>query len=202
MKNIEKILSDAGIELTEEQKATVKKEVSENYRTISDYEKQVKKTEDAEADRDDWKKQFDDAQEKIKGFDGVDIESLNKQIEQLKKDAETARTDAEKRITERDQRDYLNAEFKKLGIESERVKKSLMADIMGEDGLKWKDGSYMGLADYLSKENEKDHFYQTDEEKKEEELKGKASGGAPKFTDKTESKKEPPKEVKEVPKIW
>ena len=77
MKNFEKILADAGIELTEEQKATIKKEVSENYRTISDYEKQVRKTEGAEEERDNWKKQFDDAQEKIKGFDGVNVEELN-----------------------------------------------------------------------------------------------------------------------------
>lgn len=202
MKNIEKILSDAGIEMTEDQKATIKKEVSENYRTISDYEKQVKKTEDAEADRDDWKKQFDDAQEKIKGFDGVNVEELNKQIEQLKADAETAKADAEKRITERDQRDYLNAEFDRLNITSERTRKSLMADIMGEDGLKWKDGSYMGLKDYLAKENEKDHFYKTEEEAHLEEQQSKAENNAPKFTDKAETKKEPAKEVKKVPVVF
>lgn len=62
-----------------------------------------------------------------------------------------------------------------------------MADIMSEDGLKWKDGAFMGLSDFLSKENEKDHFYQTEDEKKaaankaaEEEAKQKAAGSAPK----------------------
>ena len=62
-----------------------------------------------------------------------------------------------------------------------------MADIMGEDGLKWKDGAFMGLSDYLEKENEKDHFYQTEDEKKaaadkaaEEEAKQKAAESAPK----------------------
>ena len=30
---------------------------------------------------------------------------------------------------------------------------------IGEDGLKWKDGAFMGLSDYLARENEKDHFY-------------------------------------------
>ena len=95
---------------------------------------------------------------------------------------------ATKQILERDQRDYLKGEFDKLKIESGRVRDSLMREIMGEDGLKWKDGAFMGLSDYLAKENEKDHFYQTEAEKAEAEAKDKAAGSAPKFTDKSEGK--------------
>jgi len=195
MKNIEQILKEAGIEVTDEQKAAVNKAVTENYRTINDYNNQVKKTEKAEGERDTLQKQYDDAQETIKGFDGVDLEKLNKDIADWKERAEKAERDAATKILQRDQRDYLNAEFEKLGITSERTRKSLMADIMGEDGLKWKDGAFMGLSDYLKAENEKDHFYQTEEEKKaatekaaEEEAKQKAAGSAPKFTDKSEGR--------------
>ena len=53
----------------------------------------------------------------------------------------------------------------------------------------------MGLSDYLAKENEKDHFYQTEDEKKdaaekaaEEEAKQKFAASAPKFTDRSEGK--------------
>lgn len=169
------------------------------------------------ADRDDWKKkaeaaeekeetlkqQLKDAQDTIKGFDGVDIEKLNKDIADYRERAEKAEKDAKAQILQRDQRDYLNAEFDKLGIESERTRKSLAAEIMGEDGLKWKDGAFMGLSDFLAKENEKDHFYQTKEEKDEAATKEKAAGDAPKFTDKSGPKNEPPKsEPKTVPKLW
>ena len=84
-----------------------------------------------------------------------------------------------------------------------------MADIMGDDGLKWKNGAFMGLSDYLAKENEKDHFYQTEDEKKaaadkaaEEEAKQKAAGSAPKFTDKSEPKQDPAKDTSPIPVIF
>ena len=43
MKNIETILKDAGLEVTAEQLAAIDKEVKENYKTITDYEKQKDK---------------------------------------------------------------------------------------------------------------------------------------------------------------
>lgn len=161
-----------------------------------------KKLETAETKIGTLEGQLEDAQKTIKGFDGVDVEKLNKDIADWKERAEKAERDAEAKILQRDQRDYLNAEFDKLGISSERTRKSLMSDIMGDDGLKWKDGSFLGLSDYLSKENEKDHFYKTEEEKQEEEAKQKAADGVPKFTDKSEPKTDQKEEKKPVPKIW
>lgn len=195
MKNIEQILKEAGIEVTDEQKAAINKAMPENYKTIAEFDKQVKKTEKAESERDALQKQYDDAQETIKGFDGVDVEKLKKDIAEWKERAEKAEKDAADQILKRDQRDYLNAEFDKLGIKSERTRKSLMNDIMGEDGLKWKNDSFQGLSDYLKQENEKDHFYETDadkkaaeEEAKAQEEKDKAAGTAPKYTDRSEGK--------------
>lgn len=209
MKNIEQILKDAGVELTDDQKTAINAAVTENYRTKSDYDKQVKKLETAEADRDTYKGQLDTANETLERFKDIDPDKQAAEIEKYKQAAKEAQETASKQILERDQRDYLNAEFEKLGITSERTRKSLMTDIMGEDGLKWKDGAFMGLSDYLAKENEKDHFYQTEDEKKaeadkaaEEEAKQKAADGAPKWTDKSEPKKEPAADPKSVPKIW
>ncbi|MCI9082829.1 MAG: hypothetical protein HFI70_11170 [Lachnospiraceae bacterium] len=202
MKNIEQILKDAGIEVTDEQKAAVVGAVKENYKTIADYDKQVKKTEAAETDRDAYKGQLDTANETLEKFKDIDPEKQAAEIEKYKQAAKEAQDTAAKQILQRDQRDYLNGEFEKLGIASDRTRKSLMADIMGEDGLKWKDGAFMGLSDYLAKENEKDHFYQTEAEKAEAEAKEKAAGSAPKFTAQSEGKKEPAAEPKSVPKIW
>lgn len=209
MKNIEQILKEAGIEVTDEQKAAVNKAVTENYRTVADYDKQVRKTEKAEADRDTYKGQLDTANETLEKFKDIDPDKQAAEIEKYKQAAKEAQETASKKIQERDQRDYLKGEFDKLGIESGRVRDSLMREIMGEDGLKWKDGAFMGLSDYLAKENEKDHFYQTEDEKKavaekaaEEEAKQKAAGSAPKFTDKSEPKHEPHKGETKVPLIF
>lgn len=202
MKNIEQILKDAGLEVTEEQKTVINQAVSENYKTIADYNKQSRKLENAETDRDDWKSQYEDAQETLKGFDGVDLEKMNNDIADWKKRAEDAEKNAQAQILRRDQMDYLKAEFDKLEIKSDRTRKSLMADIMGEDGLKWKDGAFMGLSDYLSKENEKDHFYQTEEEKEAAAEAEKAAKRAPKFTEKSDPKKQEPSGKPDVPTIF
>ena len=186
MKNIEQILKDAGVEVTDEQKAAIVSEVGKNYRTSTDYDRQAKKLESAESDRDTYKGQLDAANETLEKFKDIDPEKQAAEIEKYKQAAKEAQETASKQILQRDQRDYLNAEFEKLGISSDRTRKSLMSDIMGEDGLKWKDGAFMGLSDYLAKENEKDHFYQTEDEKKaaadkaaEEEAKQKAARSAP-----------------------
>ncbi len=188
MKNIEQILKEAGVELTDDQKAAVNAAVTENYKTIAEFEKQAKKLTAAEADRDNYKGQLDTANETLEKFKDIDPEKQAEEIQKYKQAAKEAQDMATKQILERDQRDYLKGEFDKLKIESGRVRDSLMREIMGEDGLKWKDGAFMGLSDYLAKENEKDHFYQTEAEKAEAEAKEKAAGSAPKFTDKSTGK--------------
>lgn len=195
MKNIEQILKDAGLEVTEEQLASVNKAVGENYKTVADYNKQVKKTETAESDRDNLKEQLSTANDTLEKFKDIDPDKIASEIEGYKQQIADAESKAAAQNTERDQRDYLRAEFDKLGIASERIRNSLAREIMGEDGLKWKNGAFMGLSDYLAGENEKDHFYQTEEEKQaaaqqEEtaEQQKAAASNAPKFTEKSEGK--------------
>lgn len=202
MKNIEQILKEAGIEVTDEQKAAVNAAVTENYKTIAEFDKQAKKLTAAEADRDNYKGQLDTANETLEKFKDIDPEKQAEEIQKYKQAAKEAQDMAAKQILERDQRDYLKGEFDKLKIESGRVRDSLMREIMGEDGLKWKDGAFMGLSDYLSKENEKDHFYQTEAEKAEAEAKEKAAGSAPKFTDKSEPKQASAKDTSPAPVIF
>lgn len=202
MKNIEQILKEAGIEVTDEQKAAVNAAVTENYKTIAEFEKQAKKLTAAEADRDTYKGQLDTANETLEKFKDIDPEKQAEEIQKYKQAAKEAQDMAAKQILERDQRDYLKGEFDKLKIESGRVRDSLMREIMGEDGLKWKDGAFMGLSDYLAKENEKDHFYQTEAEKAEAEAKEKAASSAPKFTAQSEPKQTPAKDTSPAPVIF
>lgn len=43
MQNYEQILAELGIEVPEDKKSDLKKKMSENYKTVADYDKQVKK---------------------------------------------------------------------------------------------------------------------------------------------------------------
>ena len=42
MKNIIQIIKDAGLEITDEQKKTIEDAVKENYKSVSDYDKQTR----------------------------------------------------------------------------------------------------------------------------------------------------------------
>ena len=78
MKNIEAILKDAGLEVTAEQLAAIDKEVKENYKTVTDYEKQKDKLTAAE----DKVKTLTESLDKFKD---VDADKLNSEIAELKK---------------------------------------------------------------------------------------------------------------------
>lgn len=105
MKNIETILREAGIEVTEEQLAKIKPAVNENYKPIADYEKQKEKL-------DVTQKTLTETQEALKAFEGVDVDGFKKQIGDLqtkiadseealkKKDAEYAAQLAERDFTD------------------------------------------------------------------------------------------------------
>ena len=100
MKNFETILSDAGVELTEEQKATITKEMAENYKTVADWQKQHDKVQNLED-------QLKTTKESLAKFDGVDADALNKQISDLKADLEQKDKDYQAQIADRDFQDML-----------------------------------------------------------------------------------------------
>lgn len=158
MQNIDTILGEFGLEIPADKKEAFRVKFHENYKTVSDYDR-------LKTDCDSWKEKAETAEETLKSFEGIDPQNIQKELDDWKEKAQNAEKEAQKQILRRDQRDYLKEEFDKLGIESPRIRDSLMREIMGEDGLKWKNGAFMGLSDYLSKENEKEHFYQTQEEK-------------------------------------
>lgn len=203
MKNIEQILKEAGIEVTDEQKAAVNAAVTENYKTIAEFDKQAKKLTAAEADRDNYKGQLDTANETLEKFKDIDPEKQAEEIQKYKQAAKEAQEAADKRILQRDQRDWVNKQFDEIGVTATHTREYYAGKVMDEkDGLKWKNGEFVGFKDYISKENERDHFYRTEAEKAEAEAKEKAAGSAPKFTDKSEPKQTPAKDTSPAPVIF
>lgn len=191
MQKLIETLKEFGIEIPAEKQAEVKKALSEHYKNAAEHGKTVTKLED---ERDKWKKRAETAEETLRSFEGIDPEKIQKELDDWKEKAQTAEKNAQAQLLQRDQKDFLKSEFDRIGIKSERTRKSLMADIMGEDGLKWKDGKFMGLDDYLKTENEKDHFYQTQEEKELEDKRQGATSKVPKFTEPSKGKAPKPDE--------
>ena len=172
MQNIEAILSELGIEVPAEKKAELTKKVSENYVTKAEHEKKLGR---AETDRDAWKEKAETAENTLKGFEGVDLETMQRELSDWKKKAEDAEKNAQEQIYQRDFNDALKTELEGVKFSSDAAKRAIMAEIK-ESGRKLKDGRILGLNDLISQMKEKDASAFIDEEQQ------KAQQNAARFT--------------------
>ncbi len=152
MQNIIDILKELGIEVPEDKTADLNKKVAENYKTVAEH---TRKLEKAEADRDNYKSQFETAQETLKGFEGVDLNTMNQQLADYKKKAEDAEKEYNAKIAERDFEDALKTEMENYKFSSGAAKKAVMAQIR-EKGLKVSNGKILGLNDLFDQIKEED----------------------------------------------
>ena len=106
MKNIETILSEVGIELTDEQKKAIVDGVAENYKTINDWQKQVDKVSNLT-------QQLTTTKDELKKFDGVDADGLKKQISDLEAKLKAADDDYQKKMSDRDFNDLVKSAITK-----------------------------------------------------------------------------------------
>lgn len=139
---------------------------------------------DLTGERDDYKARLETAETTLKGFEGIDPEKIQQEIQSYKQKAEDAEKDFAKKILQRDQSDWLKGKLDEYGVASPYARKQLIAEITDEtSGLKWKDGAFMGLDDYMKSAKEKDgNLYQTAEEKAAAEKAAAEAAKAPKFT--------------------
>lgn len=172
MQNIEAILAELGIEVPSDKKGDLTKKVSENYVTKAEHEKKIGK---AETERDNWKSKAETAEETLKKFDGVDLETMQTELNNWKQKAETAAKDYEQKIYERDFSDALKTELESVKFSSDAAKRAVTAEIK-ESGLKLKDGKILGLSDLIGQIKERDASAFVDEEQE------KAKQQAARFT--------------------
>ncbi|ENY96827.1 MULTISPECIES: phage scaffolding protein [Enterocloster] len=135
--------------LTEEQISFV---MAENGK---DLKKLQKENDNLSADRDTWKEKAEAAETTLKGFEGVDLETMQKELSDWKQKATEAEKKAQEQIYERDFADALKTEFEGIKFSSEAAKRAIMAEVK-EAGLKLKDGKILGLNDLISQMKEKD----------------------------------------------
>ena len=140
-----------------------------------DIKKLQKENGTLESDRDNWKQRAETAEETLKKFDGVDLETMQTELNAWKQKAETAEKDYEQKIYERDFSDALKTELESVKFSSDAAKRAVMAEIK-ESGLKLKDGKILGLSDLIGQIKEKDASAFVDEEQE------KAKQQAARFT--------------------
>lgn len=172
MQNIEAILAELGIEVPSDKKGDLTKKVSENYVTKAEHEKKIGK---AETERDNWKSKAETAEETLKKFDGVDLETMQTELNNWKQKAETAAKDYEQKIYERDFSDALKTELESVKFSSDAAKRAVMSEIK-ESGVKLKDGKIIGLSDVINQIKERDASAFVDEQQQ------KAQQQAARFT--------------------
>ena len=135
--------------LTEEQISFV---MAENGK---DLKKLQKENDNLTSERDTWKEKAEAAETTLKGFEGVDLETMQKELSDWKQKAADAEKNAQEQLYERDFSDALKTEFEGIKFSSEAAKRAIMAEVKAS-GLKLKDGKILGLNDLLSQMKEKD----------------------------------------------
>ncbi|MCI9201532.1 MAG: hypothetical protein HFI03_14340 [Lachnospiraceae bacterium] len=106
MADIFEMLKEAGVEIPADKKDAFNKEFRRTYKSEGEISKV---TEKLEADRDNWKQRAETAEETLKKFDGVNLETMQTELATWKQKAETAQAEYDKKIAERDFEDILKS---------------------------------------------------------------------------------------------
>ena len=145
MQNIIEICKEYGLEVPADKQSEFTKKVAENYLTKAEHEKKIGKL---ETDRDTWKEKAETAENTLKGFEGVDLDKVQRELADWKDKAEKAEENAKQQIYERDFSDALKTELESVKFSSEAAKRDVMSQIKAAE-LKLKDGKILGLSDLI-----------------------------------------------------
>ena len=158
-------LEKIGLEITDEQKESIKKSMGEELYSKQELDKKIGKV---EAERDNYKERAETAEGTLKGFEGKDFDEITKDRDEWKKKAEQAEQDFNAKIAERDKNDLLEKAFKDVKFSSESAKKAVMADIAASVTVQ--DGKLIGFNDLLedAKKNDAGAFVDEQEQKSEQ----------------------------------
>lgn len=131
MQNYEKILEELGIEIQEDKKADLKKKMSENYKTVADYNKQVEK-------KDEYKTSLDEVQSKLADLEKEDVDGLKTKITTLTQelaDEKEARAKEAKQTELRDKvKDFLSDKKFVNAITEDSIRSQMIQKLEEENG--------------------------------------------------------------------
>lgn len=170
MKNIEAILAEFQIEIPEDKKADFLKAVGENYKTVSDWQKQKDKV-------DDLTTRLQTAEDGLKKFEGVDAEKLNQQILDLNKKLDDQKSAYESKIADRDFHDMVDKSITKhKGVNAKAIKALL--DLETLKGSKNQEADVDKAIAELTKAEDSKMLFGSDPMGKVDPI-GKVGGGSP-----------------------
>ena len=131
MQNYEQILAELGIEVPEDKKSDLKKKMSENYKTVADYDKQVKK-------KDEYKISLDDVQTRLAELEKEDVDGLKDKITTLTHelaDEKEARAKEAKQTELRDKvKDFLSDKKFVNAITEDSIRSQMIQKLEEENG--------------------------------------------------------------------
>ena len=154
-------LEKLGVQLTDEMKESIKKNIGEEVYSKGEFEKKVKRAED---ERDQYKTRAETAEDTLKGFEGKDFDAITKERDEWKQKAELAEKDYNTKIAEREKNDLLKEACENIKFSSDSAKKAIMADIA--KNVTVKDGKLIGFNDLLedAKKNDASAFVNEDQQ--------------------------------------
>lgn len=141
MKNVETILSENGIVIPDDVKDAVNKAFAENYKTVAEFQKTKDRLTETEA-------RLKEANDKIAGFDGIDVAAIKQEVADWKKKAEDAEKEFADKIAQRDFDDALAKEINEYKFSSKAAKESVTEKVK-KANLTYKDGKILGFTDLM-----------------------------------------------------
>lgn len=152
MKNIIDILKELGIEIPEDKVEALNKQVAENYKTAAEFDKKTGKLNtELEAVR----SQLQTAEDTLKSFEGVDVNTMRSQLAEWQKKAQDAEKDFADKLAARDFDDALKAQMEGIKFSSLAARQSVTEQIRGM-GLKLHNGAILGFDDAIKAITDKD----------------------------------------------
>ena len=106
-----------------------------------------KKLSKAENDRDSWKQRAETAEETLKGFEGKDLNAMQKEIDDWKEKATKAESEYNAKMAEHEKQELLKEAFADIEFTSTAAKNAIMAQIA--ENVSVKNGKLIGFNDLL-----------------------------------------------------
>lgn len=148
MVNVANELKKLGIEVSDEQKESIKKSMGEELYSKKEMEDKVK------TESEQWKAQAETAEKMLEGLDGKSPEDILKERDDWKRQAEDSKKEYEAKIAEHEKSELLKEAFAEIEFTSESAKKSIMEDI--SKGVSVRNGKLIGFSDLIEEAKKTD----------------------------------------------
>lgn len=148
MVNVAKELKKLGIEISDEQKESLKKSMGEELYSKEEMEDKVKK------ESEQWKTRAESSEKMLEGLDGKSPEDILKERDDWKRQAEDSKKDYEAKIAEHEKNELLKEAFAEIEFTSESAKKAIMEDI--SKGVSVRNGKLIGFSDLIEEAKKTD----------------------------------------------